>query len=404
MSKKRIAIVSIWFPPQQSVATNRILSFVQYLSEDYQIEVFTLGMKNHSVEWSQDVLVHYCQSNKLFDRLKSDNKSSKWKHKIRTAIKVVLSYIIKSPLKKWQKLATRKIIERNSIEPFDCIISSFAPIEAHLAVVDFFDKTEKIHWIADMRDEMSTNPHINQATREKLRKVEKEVNRYASAVTSVSEPILNDFKSICGDVKFFEEIRNGYDHSFKREGQQKNKIFTIGYFGTFYGGRKPDLFFKALIGLLQSESDFDVRIETYGSHANFDIPKELKNKVKLNPGLPYKDGIKMMAQMDLNLMLHPTSIQKGIFTGKLFDYISVQKPVLALVDKEDVAAKLIREMQCGYVAEFFDEDEIRVQLKQAWRDWCDDRILKASDDDRNSLHRKFQAKKMKMLIEKMLIS
>lgn len=404
MGKKRIAIVSTWFPPQQSVATNRILSFVKYLSEDFEIEVFTLGEKDKSVEWSENVIVHYSRSNRIFEKLKSDNKSGKWKHKLKTGIKIILSYIVKSPLKKWQRLTTNKLIERNAITSFDCIISSFAPIEAHMAVVDFIDNVGKIAWIADMRDEMSTNPHINHATREKLKIVEQEVNRHASAITSVSEPILSDFMRICDKVECFEEIRNGFDHSFKRKEDLRNDIFTIGYFGTFYGGRKPDLFFKSVIDLLHSETEFDVRIETFGAHANFDVPKELKDKVNLNAGLPYTEGIEMMAKMDVNLMLHPTSVQKGIFTGKLFDYISVQKPVLALVDKEDVAAKLIHDMKCGYVAEFFDEEEIFHALKLAWNDWKSNRILQATDDDRDSLHRRYQSNSMKLLIEKIVNS
>ena len=47
--------------------------------------------------------------------------------------------------------------------------------------------------------------------------------------------------------------------------------------------------------------------------------------------------------MDFNLFVHPRSERKGVYTGKLFDYISAAKPILACVDKDDVAAKMIEE-------------------------------------------------------------
>ena len=53
-----------------------------------------------------------------------------------------------------------------------------------------------------------------------------------------------------------------------------------------------------------------------------------------------------MNEMDANIMLHPRGERKGVYSGKLFDYISAQKPIIACVDKNDVAAELIYSFDC----------------------------------------------------------
>jgi hypothetical protein len=147
--------------------------------------------------------------------------------------------------------------------------------------------------------------------------------------------------------------------------------------------------------------DFDFVFEIVGAHQNFSIPKEISDKVKLLEPLKYFAAIEKMATLDANVIIHPRSKQKGVFTGKLFDYISVQKPVLAFVDKEDVAAKLIEEFDCGYTAEFSETSENKHIIFQAYLDWKNHQIKFASDEQVQSLHRKKQVEKLNHLISKL---
>ena len=233
-----------------------------------------------------------------------------------------------------------------------------------------------------------------------MRVFESLINDYATAVTSVSAPILNDFKLLMPKVNYFEEIRNGYNHDFVPETKLNNSTtYTIAYVGTFYGDRKPDRFFQALEQLLQKQS-IDIQIKIVGSHENFTIPTSLKKRVECLPQLGYKEAIQLMATMDANILIHPTTPQKGIYTGKLFDYISVRKPVIALVDPTDVAAQLIREFDCGYVADLADIQGIEHCLFEAYQDKVNGTIKMASQENALSLHRKEQIKKLSRLIVK----
>lgn len=405
-NKKRIALITTWFPPQQSVATNRMLAFVEYLSADYELEVFCLDTKKHKVRWSEDVTIHYECSSLILEKLKDLQSDGPLLHKAKVGTRLILSKFIKNPLMKWQKASTLNLVDSHKENPFDLIISSFSPQEAHLVAINFCKQFTTIPWIADMRDEMSANPYIDQNTKNNLRTIEKDVNAYATAILSVSKPIVDDFKVVCPDVHYFEEIRNGFNHSFKRDltNSSKNAIFTLGYFGTFYGLRKPTVLFEALKQLNAEVEDFNFNVAIIGAHQNYAVPPDISEKVQLFQSLSYAEAITKMAEMDVNVQLHPRSEQKGIFTGKLFDYISVQKPVLALVDTEDVAAQLINEFQCGYVAEFSDLEAAKQMINEAYEDWKVGRIRFATNEQVESLHRKKQIERLKVLIETLLVS
>ena len=400
-NKQHIALVTTWYPPKQSVATNRMLAFATILANDFCVTVFALDEKTHTVKEHDNLYVRYSKSKSIFDYLENKTTDSRSIHFLKTGIKVILAKVVKNPLKKWQKRTTKDLIQTHQQSPFDLIISSFAPQETHLAVAAFKKHYSNVPWIADMRDEMSKNPDISSKTRNALIQVEQYVNSYANAITTVSSPILNDFKTICPKVTHFKEIRNGYNHELTPLTHQ-NKVFTFGYFGSFYGGRKPVIFFKALQHILDKNKDFEFKFVIVGAHKNFEIPAQVEKFVEIRPIQPYLEAVKMMMQMDMNVIIQPRSQRKGVFSGKLFDYISAARPVLAMVDKDDVAAKMILDFDAGYVAECDDLDENICAIEKAFDDWKSGIVKKASEENRLSLHRKNQVNELKLLINTIL--
>lgn len=396
--RKHIALVTTWFPPKQSVATNRMMAFAEYLSEDFDVTVFALDDSSHAKQWSAHVWVNYVQSKSLFDLIRSNTKDSKLKHKFKTGLRVLLGKFVSNPLMKWQQGVTAALEKTHRENPFDVVISSYAPQEAHLAALEFIKKHNSVKWVADMRDEMSKNPGIPEQQRKKYQAIEAEINKYGSAILSVSQPIIDDFKALCPQIQLFVEVRNGFNHAVIPENYQPNEVFTLGYFGSFYGGRKPVTFFQALERLVEKRTDFDFNFVVVGAHKNFEIPAQLTHKVHFIEALPYQDAIKKMMEMDLNVVIHPRSNQKGVFTGKLFDYLSVNRPVLACVDSDDVAAQLIREMDAGYVAECNDLTDNVEQIERAFDAWKSHQVKGISETNRISLHRKSQVNKLKELI------
>ena len=392
-------MITTWFPPQESVATNRMLAFAEFLSETFEVEVFCLAQEEKTIEWKPTISVHYSASSEILERLKDKTSDGAFLHKIKVGTRIVLSKVIPNPLAKWQKSTLSKLKQVHSQNAFDCIISSYSPQEAHLVAIDFKKEFPKVPWIADMRDEMAANPYLDSKTKNLLLSIEYQINEYADALTTVSEPILLDFKKSMPNIRFFEEIRNGFNHQFKRDlnAEQRNEIFTLGYFGTFYGAIKPNFLFNALIEI-KSQKLFDFELRLVGVHSNFIIPKEIKDNITVFEKVSYAKSIEQMAETSCNILLIPKGKRKGVFTGKLFDYISVQKPVIALVDSEDVAAKLIRDFDCGYVAEFSDIEANKKVILDAFKDWKINQLKFASFEQVQSLHRRNQVQKLAELI------
>jgi hypothetical protein len=253
-----------------------------------------------------------------------------------------------------------------------------------------------------MRDEMSSNPYIDLNTKNMLKAIEEDVNKYASAITSVSKPIVDEFRQICPSVSLFEEIRNGFDHDLKLDNTtSQNNEFKLGYFGSFYGARKPDFVFNALVEIKKENPELKFSVHIYGAHNNYSIPSAIKEVVFKHTGLNYLDAVKEMNRLDGNILIHPRTKHKGVFSGKIFDYISAEKPVLAFVDKDDVAAELVNDFNCGYVAEFEDQAENKKILIEAFTDKLNKNLKIASADNISSLHRKNQVHKLSELINQL---
>jgi hypothetical protein len=93
---------------------------------------------------------------------------------------------------------------------------------------------------------------------------------------------------------------------------------------------------------------------------------------------------------------------KGVYTGKLFEYISAQKPILGLIDVEDVAAKLILETKSGEVVDFYNVDEIKKAILEIQEGWRVKKMLSIDAEKVKLLHRREQVKQLEKLIGELL--
>lgn len=398
--KKHIVIITTWFPPKIGVAVNRMAAFAKYLSkEKYQISVLTTT--DAKPLFIENVTTHRIPNNQLL-KLPNFSNDNFMVHKLKVAWKVFVQKIQKNELEGWTKESIKKLNEIQSKHPINVIISSFSPVACHLVALDFVKRNPDTKWIADMRDEMSITPLIDEKTKLYYQSIEKEINKYATALTSVSEPILNDFKKSLPDISHFEEIRNGYDHDLSFSSYHFNDVFTITYCGIFYGEIKPHTFFKALINYKNlKKNKFDFKLKFVGTPKNFTIPNELKQHIHFYPKMKSEEAIIEMRNADVNLLINPSSGRKGVYTGKLFDYISVGKPILGVVDVSDVAAEMITEYRAGEIANFDNVLEIEKAIEKLHQNWCNKTKLSMDEEKVKLLHRKHQVKKLEQLIDKL---
>ena len=378
-------------------------AFAHYLNLN-GFEVTVIALKENSdqlsYEFKDGISIYRLTNQVLIKRPKFYAGEPKWKHLIKVGWNLISARLDSLPESGWMKAATAKLSELNLEKKIDLVISSFSPVEAHLAALSFLSKNRDVKWIADMRDEMSMNKLIPLSAQRKLSRVERKMALRADAVTSVSEPILTQFRKLMPEVKNFEEIRNGYNHEFVFNVTFNDK-FTIVYAGTFYGLRKPTTFFAGLQKALNQVA-FDFEIVFVGTHHNFNIPQEFIRNCRFIAKVTQDEAIQLMADADANLLVLPEIETKGVYSGKIFDYISVMKPIIAVVDQYDVAATLIRELNAGFVADFNDENAISDAIKNAYQLWLQKERLPIESEQVKLLHRKHQVEKLELLIHKIL--
>ena len=404
-NKKHIVIISTWYPPLKHVAVPRIEAFSKYLDKDkFDVTVVTLSVDESIEEINEKGVDVIRLGNKSLFKLPDFNKqTSKPVHYAKVLWKLFVLRVTADEYKGWAKDVGSFLTKLHQTKEIDLVISSSAPLTPHKIAFDFCKSHSSIKWVADLRDELSTRIGASSLVRKKSEEIEGLINKRADAFLSVSKPIVDDFKTLLSNVKESEEIRNGYNHDVKFSSYEFNKQFTIGYFGTFYSPNKPDLFFECMEELQQEKIlPDDWMIQFVGTPKNFTIPPFLKNNIEFIPKKSYADVIKLARACDINLLVLNFAERLGVYSGKLFDYISVRKPILALVNKNDVAAKLIKEVNAGYIAEGEDKKDVKKQIMLAISNWKSKTQLMMNTDKINLLHRKHQVKKLEILIDKLL--
>jgi len=398
MSKKRIALISVWFPPTKGVAVNRMEAFADYIGTQHDVTVITLGEKEIN-EQKAFGRVFYIRKGNFWKKLKHKQSDNKLVHHSKSLINIITHRIGLSAYKSWKKRALKLLTELQAESGFDIVISSYSPVEAHDVAYQFKKRYPKVLWFADMRDEMSGNPFEQESVKRKLRTKEKLYENSITLLTSIAAPILDEFKVLMPQVKHFIEVRNGFNHNIEPL-QNFNKKFTVVYAGTFYGKRKPDNFFEGVLNLLRSgQIGEDLHFRFIGTNHNFYIPEELKRFVEFVPQIQYEEAVQMMAEADCNLLINPPLGTKGQYSGKIFDYASVQKPILAYVDMQDVAAELIEEFNAGIAVEFDDIKAGEEAFKKLYDLWRNHSLFPVRRDKTQELHRKYQIEKINDFIQ-----
>jgi len=402
MQKTKLLIISLYYPPVQSIASNRIASFTKYLNPDmFDIDVITVQTKDSlAFEKKENISIYRVAQNPFDGYLKIDQKIPFLIRKFKALYNILLKKI---RFKQWYKKTLQQALKFQEKKHYDIILSSYAPVESHLIVLEFKKVYSYIPWIADMRDEMSLNPFLEEGEVKRLAKIEQQIFQYAHAITSVSQPILDDFKTLAkeraSDI-IFREIRNGYDFELNQfDTSQENSKFTISYVGSFYGIIKPDNFLKGVEQLISRYNIIDIHIRFVGHNGIINIPNNLKDKVELIGFVSHQEALTWMSLSDALLLIHPNVGRKGVYTGKLFEYLGMQKPIIALVDKSDVASALIQEAHAGFVAEESDMDEIVSAIYKAYELWKNKKQLDFNLDIIKQHHRKAQAHRLAKLIE-----
>ena len=298
----------------------------------------------------------------------------------------------------------KKLVEQRK---YDLIYASAWPITS-LLVASKLSKKYKIPMVCEFRDLWTRSPYFNVPVWRRVieQKLEKRVLEQAVGLVTVSDPLAAQLKQLI--TLPTKVITNGFDRSDIPESKNKKRFngkVKIIHTGTIYvGKRNPAILFEALSRFRGTNISFEV--EFYGRYTSSLQETvnhfELQDCVRLFENVAYKRSLKEQSESDLFLLLLWNDEQeKGSFTGKFFEYIGSQKPIIALGPKSNVASQLIQANNIGWVCSSLQEvEDLLLQLNQDYVKQLDSKSYKVEDFMQYS--RQGQTKKLNLFFDELL--
>lgn len=153
-------------------------------------------------------------------------------------------------------------------------------------------------------------------------------------------------------------ITNGYDpeeYGPPPAAAARSDSLDIGYFGSFYAGRNPELLFQALALFRKSPAKGpNVRIHLWGETGNYPLQAKiaeygLQETVLYHGIASHEQIIREYVGSGVNLIITHTVGSSYALPGKLFEYIGAARPIWAITEDEILRDFMTRH-RLGYLS------------------------------------------------------
>lgn len=269
------------------------------------------------------------------------------------------------------RLARSVIAERH----IECVITTSPYESAHLVGL-MLPRRTACAWVADFRDGWSFEPHRPGFPTRLQRWVDHELElriaRRADAIVAATEPITSDFRTRLNASAI--HIANGFDPL-----QYKSSVgvvlpdfqpgsVTLVHTGKLVGPAKrhPGVLFRALNRFKIDDPESAARIKLLlagrldTEEMRVIAEAGLDENIVVLGELSRIEALELQRQADVLLLL--TSPDGTEATGKLFEYLSAGRPILALASS--TAAKIVARTGTGIAVPPDDVDAIYRQLQR----------------------------------------
>lgn len=288
----------------------------------------------------------------------------------------------------------------------DVVVSTFGPRSAHILGAAAKKAVPGTKWIADYRDLWSLNHLAGYGFAAKRREMvlELETMKGADAMTTVSEELAIALQGLHG--RSAHVIPNGFDaEDVIHKTLEQPRSARITYAGMLYqGSRDPSPLFQA-ISELHDEGMLDpgsLTVDFYGPKdewlAELVQRYQVADWVRLNGRIPRDRVLKEQLNSSMLLLLESGLPEaKGVLTGKLFEYLSMRRPIMSIGSSKDSAiARVLRQTGSGLVLEndvIAVKQEIARLVSGGHIDWYKPRL-----DEINAYSREAQALQVLSLV------
>ncbi|MCC5929695.1 MAG: hypothetical protein JJU28_10650 [Cyclobacteriaceae bacterium] len=394
LPKKKVLIISYYWPPAGGVSVLRSLKFVKYLPDHHWTPIVYAPQNPHYDVIDKDnihqippgTLVLKQPINEPFrlfkwlsGRKKADAANPVYlSHKKKNIIDLFSIWIrgnffIPDARCLWIKPSVKFLLKFLKDNPVDVILSDGPPHTNTVIAMRLAQKTG-IPWLADFQDPWTQVDYykmlsIGKWADARHRKLEQKCFQTARKITIASPTWKTDLEQI--GAKNVDVLYYGYDEEdFKDLRPEQNPVFTILHSGVLGEDRLPVKLLQALAQLKQELPDFAGNFKlVFQGQCHYAL-KELIGHYQLSAEttfegfVPRKTAIhRMMSANLLLLLLNQADNAKGRIPGKFYEYLRTGNEILSLGPAESDVANMLQELKAGKCLEYNDLQGMQFFLK-----------------------------------------
>ncbi len=356
---RRVLFIAYNFPPHGGAGVQRSVKFVKYLPEfGWRPLVLTTTADASPVQDS--TLLNDVSADVPIRRVPGFSitrlQARLARHRMdRLAVALNLLLQIPDPTRFWARnthAAISQIVQR---EKPHVIYTTSGPYSNHLVGL-WARRRFHLPWLADFRDPWSQNllmPYLP-GYRAINRRMERQVLAEADCVACVSQPWLSDLQKNLGrQAEKFIVLPNGYDETDVQPlpPPTPTERFTLTHLGSFYHNRRPDALIQAIQLLIQTGRipQSEIRVVFVGKNARQHVPDT--PPFETHDYVPHKELDRFRNETSAFLLVLATSPDNvGNYSGKLFEYLALNRPILGVAPPGGVAEQLIHATRTGITA------------------------------------------------------
>lgn len=394
---KQVLIITYYWPPSGGAGVQRWLKFVKYLRQ-YNWEPVVYTPSNPEMPYVDNSLLAdipkdvriinqpIIEPYQLYRRFTGKKKGEKFQHgflkdqqnkpeglKEKIAVWIRGNLFIPDARVFWVKPSVRYLTTYLKDNPVDIVVTTGPPHSVHL-IGKAIKKKMKLPWIADFRDPWTGIYYFDKLMLTKFAKMihqrmEKKVLNQADQIVVVGDTMKKDFEKMTGAS--VTTITNGFDHEDynKITGTQKPDKFRIVYTGMFLPDQNPAELWEVLSELVQENKKFAELFEilfvgkTDSTILDSIRANDLMEFLSIEDYIPHEElSAKQQIAAVLLLSINRIPNASYILTGKVFEYLSSGRPILAICPEESDIASIIIETNSGLVVPFNQKFKLKQSL------------------------------------------
>jgi glycosyltransferase involved in cell wall biosynthesis len=241
----------------------------------------------------------------------------------------------------------------------DCIYATGGPWSTLLAAA-LLQRLTGITLVIDFRDPWYSNPNLA-ARSARLRRAHRICERWCVAaarrVVLNTEELREDFIRRYSqlDAARFVCVPNGFE-TLPQFAMPRTDRFTVTHAGALYLSRNPANFLRAVQRLLERQEipAQALRIRFVGGVDLRDPQieaalRQLADVIEIIPRVPHAEALKLQQEAQVLLLFQsgfPLQIPR-----KVYEYLALAKPILAVTEAASATGRLVRELGAGRVTE-----------------------------------------------------